>query len=133
LDDQNYAGPEEPAKAEQHARADVDGNADESENIRTNVSTRQPAHHRIDDPLARPSDTCFKHLLRFLPVGSTRLTWDHKNEGIRMSRNARDNQGGSHGSTPERYEPRKGASSTERIPVLSRLRLLSLFALLVLF
>src|SRR6185437_3882820 len=59
--DQNHAGPEEHSVTEQQSRGNVNSYADKCQEVRINVTTRQPTHHRIDDSLSCSSYTRSKH------------------------------------------------------------------------
>ena len=59
--DQDDAGPEKLAIAEQQTRADVYRDTDDRQNVWIDVAVGQPTDHRIDDPLRATADATYKH------------------------------------------------------------------------
>src|SRR5438132_8152461 len=85
-DDQDDAGPEKISKAKQQTRSDVYGYADERENVRIKMTSRQPTNHGIDDSLTSPTDACAKHSLESYSLKGNKSARDDKNGIIRVSR-----------------------------------------------
>src|SRR5207244_12133053 len=86
-DDQDDPGPKKSSKAKQQPRADVYGYADERENVRIKMTSREPANHGIDDSLTSPTDACAKHSLESYSIKSNQSARDVKNGIARVSRN----------------------------------------------
>src|SRR5439155_8287207 len=66
-DNQNDASPKELAHAKQQAGADIDSDSYHRQDVRIDVTVRQPAHHLINYSLAGPANAGSKHSLPHFP------------------------------------------------------------------